>query len=351
MIARHILEESRSAVAAATASDPDRRLDRRRAMDAARSGSHPERLIAAADAGAVHRQEAAARIATRSTTRRRGARSRWCERCARSPDACIVASVSPMLASADRMIAAWRWPLAACDAAWRRRRRPSSPRSPAASGTPEIPGLKMVWLAPWGDRRTGAVAQHHRAPDRRPGRLGAQRRARAGEEPDPARRHHLGRNRRHGVLGGAGNRDHRPMATAPTATTTNTSTTSRPTARCSTSNSIGIEFAGNYPDVDDAAPPRLRSRPGAMLVRVLRARYDIPPERVYAHNWIDYKDARYCEGCELATLARDPDSDVRISRHSGARGRRPSEPGICGRQSVTCSGSGFARCYRCRAPE
>ncbi|HTE97380.1 MAG TPA: N-acetylmuramoyl-L-alanine amidase, partial [Bradyrhizobium sp.] len=26
--------------------------------------------------------------------------------------------------------------------------------------------------------------------------------------------------------------------------------------------------------------------------------------RVYAHNWIDYKDARYCEGCALATLAR-----------------------------------------------
>ena len=35
-------------------------------------------------------------------------------------------------------------------------------------------------------------------------------------------------------------------------------------------------------------------------------RYDIPRERVYAHNWIDYKDARYCEGCELAKLARDP---------------------------------------------
>ena len=27
-------------------------------------------------------------------------------------------------------------------------------------------------------------------------------------------------------------------------------------------------------------------------------------ERIYAHNWIDYKDARYCEGCELAERAR-----------------------------------------------
>jgi len=40
------------------------------------------------------------------------------------------------------------------------------------------------------------------------------------------------------------------------------------------------------------------------LVRLLRARYDIPLERIYAHNWIDYKDARYCEGCALAALAR-----------------------------------------------
>ena len=42
-----------------------------------------------------------------------------------------------------------------------------------------------------------------------------------------------------------------------------------------------------------------------MLVRVLQARYNIPSERIYAHNWIDFKDARYCEGCELAKLARE----------------------------------------------
>src|SRR5579883_762787 len=35
------------------------------------------------------------------------------------------------------------------------------------------------------------------------------------------------------------------------------------------------------------------------------ARYDIPLDHVYAHNWIDYKDARYCEGCALATMARE----------------------------------------------
>ena len=40
------------------------------------------------------------------------------------------------------------------------------------------------------------------------------------------------------------------------------------------------------------------------LALLLCARYGISLDRVYAHNWIDFKDARYCEGCELATLAR-----------------------------------------------
>jgi hypothetical protein len=39
-------------------------------------------------------------------------------------------------------------------------------------------------------------------------------------------------------------------------------------------------------------------------VRFLQERYRIPTENIYAHNWIDFKDHRYCEGCELATLAR-----------------------------------------------
>jgi len=68
-------------------------------------------------------------------------------------------------------------------------------------------------------------------------------------------------------------------------------------------NTIGVEFVGNYPDV--AAPPTpAQRRAWAILVRFLQERYSIPAERIYAHNWIDYKDARYCEGCELATAAR-----------------------------------------------
>jgi N-acetylmuramoyl-L-alanine amidase len=68
-------------------------------------------------------------------------------------------------------------------------------------------------------------------------------------------------------------------------------------------NSIGVEFVGNYPDV--AKPVTLEQlRAWLILVRFLQERYGIPFENIYAHNWIDYKDARYCEGCELATLAR-----------------------------------------------
>jgi hypothetical protein len=68
-------------------------------------------------------------------------------------------------------------------------------------------------------------------------------------------------------------------------------------------NSIGVEFVGNYPDV---AKPATREQVQAwlILVRFLQERYDIAAENIYAHNWIDFKDRRYCEGCELATLAR-----------------------------------------------
>jgi N-acetylmuramoyl-L-alanine amidase-like protein len=68
-------------------------------------------------------------------------------------------------------------------------------------------------------------------------------------------------------------------------------------------NSIGVEFVGNYPDV---AKPVTAEQMAAwlVLVRFLQERYGIPAERVYAHNWIDYKDKRYCEGCALAEAAR-----------------------------------------------
>ena len=68
------------------------------------------------------------------------------------------------------------------------------------------------------------------------------------------------------------------------------------------SNSIGVEFVGNYPDVRKPATEQ-QVAAWLVLVRFLQERYGIPIERVYAHNWIDYKDHRYCEGCDLAERA------------------------------------------------
>jgi hypothetical protein len=68
-------------------------------------------------------------------------------------------------------------------------------------------------------------------------------------------------------------------------------------------NSIGVEFVGNYPDVSKPASSE-QVRAWLVLVRFLQERYEISADHIYAHNWIDYKDHRYCEGCELAALAR-----------------------------------------------
>jgi hypothetical protein len=68
-------------------------------------------------------------------------------------------------------------------------------------------------------------------------------------------------------------------------------------------NSIGVEFIGNYPDVAKPVTPE-QVRAWLLLAPFLQERYGITPDHIYAHNWIDFKDQRYCEGCELATLAR-----------------------------------------------
>jgi hypothetical protein len=69
-------------------------------------------------------------------------------------------------------------------------------------------------------------------------------------------------------------------------------------------NTIGVEFIGNYPDVTKPVTQE-QVQAWLKLVRFLQERYRIPAENVYAHNWIDYKDTRYCEGCELARAARE----------------------------------------------
>jgi hypothetical protein len=82
-------------------------------------------------------------------------------------------------------------------------------------------------------------------------------------------------------------------------------------------NTIGVELNGNFPDVAKPPTPE-QARTWLVLVRFLQERYAIPADRIYAHNWIDYKDARYCEGCGLAALARKmayvPRKDCDVAR-------------------------------------
>ena len=68
-------------------------------------------------------------------------------------------------------------------------------------------------------------------------------------------------------------------------------------------NTIGVEFIGNYPDVAKPVTSQ-QMQAWLRLVPFLQERYGIAAESIYAHNWIDYKDSRYCEGCELAQAAR-----------------------------------------------
>jgi hypothetical protein len=71
-------------------------------------------------------------------------------------------------------------------------------------------------------------------------------------------------------------------------------------------NTIGVEFAGNYPDVR-APVTSAQMQAWLNLARFLQERYGIPADHIYAHNWIDFKDVRYCEGCDLASAARKQD--------------------------------------------
>jgi len=172
-----------------------------------------------------------------------------------------------------------------------------------SSGAPEIPGLKMVWLAPWGEVSKAHpwrnIIVHQTEGPAGSARGGAQEQAKnptrrgvtVWVETDGTVYWAVAENLVPTHTDGADRNDNKYIDNAPTFHQVNKDT------------SIGVEFAGNYPDVTRPAT-EAQIAAWRILVRVLRARYGIPPRRVYAHNWIDYKDARYCEGCALATLAR-----------------------------------------------
>jgi hypothetical protein len=171
------------------------------------------------------------------------------------------------------------------------------------SGTPEIPGLKMVWLSPWGELAKAHpwrnIIVHRTEGPAGSARYGAQEQAK-----NPTRRGVTVWVETDGTVywsvpetaipthgDGANRNDNKYIDNGPTF------------HQVVGSNSIGVEFAGNFPDVTRGAT-EAQIASWRILAKLLEARYGIPPERVYAHNWIDFKDARYCEGCALATMAR-----------------------------------------------
>jgi N-acetylmuramoyl-L-alanine amidase len=171
------------------------------------------------------------------------------------------------------------------------------------SGTPQIPGLKIVWLAQWGDV-TRAHPWRNIIVHQTEGPSGSARGGALAQANNPTRRGVTVWVETDGTVywavpetlvpthgDGANRNDNKYIDNAPTF------------HQVVGANSIGVEFAGNYPDVTRGATEAQISA-WRILVKVLRARYRIPLDRVYAHNWIDFKDVRYCEGCALATLAR-----------------------------------------------
>ena len=173
----------------------------------------------------------------------------------------------------------------------------------ASAGTPQIAGLTIVYLAPLGDP---ALARHwkHIIVHQMEGPAGAAKTAAFAQAKNPARRGTTLWVETDGIVywsvpetaipthgDGANRKDNRFIPNI---------TTYR---RVVKDNSFGIEFSGNFPDV---RKPATQAQHDALmrLLPFLQQRYNIAPEHIYAHNWIDHTDARYCEGCELAEAAR-----------------------------------------------
>ena len=173
-----------------------------------------------------------------------------------------------------------------------------------SSGTPDIPGLKIVWLAPWGEL-SKAHPWRNIIVHQTEGPAGSARGGAQAQSKNPTRRGVMVWVETDGTVywavaehlvpthgDGANRNDNKYIDNGPTY------------RQVVGNNSVGVEFAGNFPDVT-RGPTEAQVAAWRVLVKVLRLRYGIPLARVYAHNWIDFKDARYCEGCALAKLARE----------------------------------------------
>ena len=171
------------------------------------------------------------------------------------------------------------------------------------SGTPQVPGLNIIYLSPLGDPADVAHWRHiilHQME----GPAGAAKAGALAQAKNPTRRGTTLWVETDGTVYWSVPETAIPTHGDGANRTDNKYIDNKPTFRqVVKTNSIGIEFAGNYSDV---RKPATSAQLDALskLLPFLQQRYRISPERIYAHNWIDYKDARYCEGCELAEAAR-----------------------------------------------
>lgn len=179
-----------------------------------------------------------------------------------------------------------------------------------ASGRPDIPGLRVVWLAELGvpqkSWRWQNIIVHQTE-----GPAGSAKNGAAAQAKQPTRRGVMIWVETDGTVYWATRESDVPLHGDGANRNDNKYIDNTQTyRRVVGANSVGVEFAGNYPNVAASATEAQREA-WLILVRFLQARYHIPKEHIYAHNWIDYKDARYCEGCELAALARQADGIAR----------------------------------------
>jgi hypothetical protein len=171
------------------------------------------------------------------------------------------------------------------------------------SGEPQVPGLTIVYLNPLGDP-AAANKWTYIIAHQTEGGAGSARGGAKAQAANPTRR---------GVTIWVETDGTVYWATAETAIPTHGDganrndnkyiDNSRTFGKVLKHNTIGVEFAGNFPDVAKPVSAE-QKRAWLILVKFLQERYGIPADNVFAHNWIDFKDKRYCEGCELGQLAR-----------------------------------------------
>lgn len=171
-------------------------------------------------------------------------------------------------------------------------------------GEVQVPGLKIVYLAPLGDIRQARqwtyIIVHQTE-----GGPGSARGGAALQAKSPTRRGVMVWVETDGTVYWATSENVVPLHGDGANRNDNRYVDNRRTFHAVVgAKSIGVEFAGNFPDVTGPATDAQR-KAWLLLVRFLQERYSIPPQNIYAHNWIDFKDARYCEGCDLAKAARE----------------------------------------------